>query len=666
MPKPVDRQTTYRPGLDGVRALAVGLVILFHLGVSTFRGGLLGVGIFFTLSGYLITGLLVSAWQRRRSLGLKAFWLRRARRLLPAVITLLITGMIVVLLVARDDLDRRLVEALGALCYVANWHTIAAGDSYFAQVHGPGPFDHLWSLAVEEQFYVGWPLLLGLLILATRGRMKVVAAITAVLAAGSFVLLAVLAQPGMDNTRAYEGTDTRAGGLLVGAVLALAWSGSRAVGGRPSRMATAAGQLAGLAGLAGIAWLVTHTDEDSLSLYRWGLLLLSVCTAALLVAVADSKTPLGRLFSLSPLRWLGERSYGLYLWHLPVIVFTPQDVLADHQVVRDVLQVVIAVVLAAASWRFIENPIRTRGLAGALRSARGAIRREGGQPTGRRSPALVLGASVFLPVAVLAMLFPRVLPREEPVDLAEASPVPVSAPPGSHTEAAPIPTPTPTPSPATATATVSSRTSCRTVFLIGDSTSEGLYGKTSVLSPQDDVAARLRKVGVQHFTADISGARSIIETYQDDLSGQQVVRKQVAGGYHGCWIISLGNVDAATVKKYAPDTTSIPDRITAIMSVIPNDQPVMWLTTRTMLRTGDFPADAYPPWNQALVNACDDYPNMHVFDWASAYRTGWIGPDGIHSTPTGYRHKAHLIARALAIGVPAAEPAPQDCAITVR
>lgn len=654
MPKPIDHQATYRPGLDGVRALAVVLVILFHLGVSTFRGGLLGVGIFFTLSGYLITGLLVTSWRRRHNLGLRTFWLRRARRLLPAVLTLLVTCLTVVLLVARDELDRRLVEAAAALGYVANWHTIFAGDSYFTQVHGPGPFDHLWSLAVEEQFYLVWPLLLGLLIVVTRGRTKVVAAITAALAAGSFVLLAALAHPGIDNTRAYEGTDTRAGGLLVGAALALAWSGSSATADRPSRMTTAVGQLTGLAGLAGIAWLVTTADEDSASLYRWGLLLLGVCTAALLVAVEDARTPLGRLFSLPPLRWLGERSYGLYLWHLPVIAFTPADVLVDHGVARAALQVATAVVLAAASWRFIENPIRTRGLAGALRMARGAIRIGGGGAVGR-SPVMVFGASAFLPVAVLAMLFPRVLPREVPAARAEAPPAAVSAPGDPHPRTA-----SPSPAP------VSTHTACRTVFLVGDSTSEGLYGKASVLSTQDDLAARLRQMGVQHFTADISGARSIIETYQDEPSGLQVVQRKVAAGYRGCWIIALGNVDAATVKKYAPDTTSIPDRIKAIMSVIPADQPVLWLTTRTILRTGNFPADAYPPWNRALVGSCAGHANLRVFDWAAAYRTDWIGPDGIHSTPTGYRHKARLMARALAIGFPATGPAPKDCAVVIR
>lgn len=659
MPRPVDHHTAYRPGLDGVRALAVALVILFHFGVAGFQGGLLGVGVFFTLSGYLITGLLVAGWQRRRSWGLNTFWLRRARRLLPAVVVVLVTCMAVVLITDRPDLPRRAVEALAALLYVANWHTIAVGDSYFVQVHGPGPFEHLWSLSVEEQFYLVWPLLLGLLFTLTRARIRVAAAITALLAAGSFVLLALLAHPGVDNTRAYEGTDTRAGGLLVGAVLAMLWMQPGAESSDRKRTRRVALEVLGLLGLAGIAWLVTHTNQNSLSTYRWGLALLSVCTAVVLAAVADSRTLLGRFFGLAPLRWVGERSYGLYLWHLPVIVFTPADVLAAHPVVRALVQAVIMVGLAAASWQFIEDPIRTHGLRGVLRSAKGGLRRPGREVAGHTSSGvMVLGASVFLPVAVLAMLLPRALPREPRSDVAAPPPVQAAAPSATSSGSGPART---TPSPSRP-----AHTTCSSVILVGDSTSEGLYGKASALSPEENLQGQLADVGVRRFTAEISGARSIIESYEGQPSGEQVIKQHVADGYHGCWIISLGNVDAATVAKYAPDTTSIPDRIDTVMRTIPEGQPVMWQTTRTILQNGDFRESAYPPWNQGLVKACSRYPDMRVFDWAGAYRTSWIGPDGIHATPTGYRHKAHLMAQAIALGFPAGGHAPGSCVIGIR
>ncbi len=670
MPRPVDNYTSYLPGLDGMRAVAVALVIGFHLGLGVFQGGLLGVGVFFTLSGYLITGLLIGGWRRHHDWGLKTFWVRRARRLLPAVVVLLVTCLLIVLITDRSELGRRAGQALAALCYVANWHTIYAGDSYFTQIHGPGPFDHLWSLSVEEQFYLVWPLLLAVLVIVFRARMAAVAAATALLAAGSFVLLALLAQPGMDNTRAYEGTDARAGGLLVGACLVLLWrTPAGKVPDDPRRwwgMGAALDAL-GLAALVGIGWLVKTTNQDTLSLYRWGLLVLSLATVTLLAAVAHPATLLGRIFAIAPLRWLGERSYGLYLWHLPVIVFTPADVLATRPAVRDLCQIAITVGLAALSWQVIEDPIRRHGLLGALRAARGSTARSGTSPAAgrRRSPRLV-GAALFVPVAVAVLLLPHALPREPRSALAMAPPpAPLTAAAGRTSPTVPGRTST-RPEVRAPAANIPSqlpRTECTSVFLVGDSTSEGLYGPDSALSPQQNLAGQLAEVGVRGFTAAISGARSIIESYAGQPSGEDVIKQQVNAGYRGCWIIALGNIDAATVAKYAPDTMSIAERIATVMHTIPKQSPVMWLTTRTIRTDGDFRESVYPAWNRGLLAACSSYPNMRVYDWASAYQTAWIGPDGIHATTTGYQHKAQLMARALATGFPATGSPPSTCLV---
>lgn len=672
MPRPVDNYTTYLPGLDGVRTLAVALVILFHLGVPAFQGGLLGVGVFFTLSGYLITSVLVGGWRSRKTLGLKTFWLRRARRLLPAVVALLVICMVVVLITDRADLGKRTVEASAALFYVANWHTIFAGDSYFTQIHGPGPFDHLWSLSVEEQFYLVWPLLLAFLVIVFRARMKAVAAATAVLGAGSFVLMAVLAHPSVDNTRAYEGTDARAGALLVGACLALLWLPDRKGRGGARHLPTNRVVLldaVGLAGLIGIGWLVMNTNENTFSLYRWGFLLLTFSALALVAAASHPETLLGRTFGVLPLRWLGERSYGIYLWHLPVIAFTPNDVLTSYTVLRDLIQVAVTVLLASLSWYFIEDPIRSRGLLGAMHAANGVTaRRLGTTMAVRRTPRLVVGASVFLPIAVLAMLLPHALPKEQRSDLVAMPPPPPPTVRSGPVRSTPVPSgpsrSSSVPSPSARTA--SRRTRCKSVIEIGDSTSAGLYGGESALSPADNLEGQLRDVGVRRFSAAISGARSIIESYEGQPSGEQVIEDHVRAGYHGCWILALGNIDAATVAKYAPQTTSVDERIQTVMRTIPAGQPVMWMTTRTLLTAGDFRESVYPPWNDGLVKACAKYSNMRVYDWSSAYRTAWFGPDGIHATTAGYRHKAHLMALALASAFPAEGASSSDCLVSVH
>src|SRR5947209_8515726 len=162
MPRPVEPGRSYVPGLDGIRAVAVMLVIAYHVGLPSAQGGMLGVGVFFTLSGYLITDLLLAHWSRHRSLGLKRFWLHRARRLLPAVFLLLVTVSVWVALFDASQLAPVRRQVVSAALYFANWSTIAQHGSYFARFAAPLPLDHLWSLSIEEQFYLVWPWILWL------------------------------------------------------------------------------------------------------------------------------------------------------------------------------------------------------------------------------------------------------------------------------------------------------------------------------------------------------------------------------------------------------------------------------------------------------------------------------------------------------------------------
>ena len=368
MPKPVGDSGAYIPGLDGIRALAVLAVLGYHLGLPYFSGGLLGVGVFFTLSGFLITRILLTSWSRTGTLELRRFWLHRARRLLPALGLVLAVVLVGTAFTDPDALAERWGETWSAAAYVANWHTIAAGESYFERFVGPGPLDHLWSLSVEEQFYLVWPVLL---LVALRGfgmRRRQLVYLTAGLTAGSFLLLGVLASPGFDHTRAYEGTDTRAGGILVGALLALVWDRVVAAGNLPD--VRAAAQAAGVLGLAGIAWLVVSTDDYSMQLYSYGLLLLSVCSAGLIAAVAMPGSVLGRVLGIAPMRWLGERSYGIYLWQLPIIAFLPAARLESSRLAWSVLLTVTTLLLAELSWRLVEDPVRRHGLVGAVRRVR--------------------------------------------------------------------------------------------------------------------------------------------------------------------------------------------------------------------------------------------------------------------------------------------------------
>jgi peptidoglycan/LPS O-acetylase OafA/YrhL len=460
VPQPTSPSTAYVPALDGVRALAVLAVLGYHAAVPGLEGGLLGVGVFLTLSGFLITSILLSGWERRGTFDLRTFWVHRARRLLPALGVLLATVLAVTAVVDPGALSRRWDETLAAALYVSNWTAIADGLSYAAVLGGPEPLEHLWSLAVEEQFYLVWPILLLVLLRWFRGDRGAAALATGVLALASFVWMAVLASPGLDNTRAYEGTDTRAGELLVGAALALLLGplGRRRRPGVPGRLGLDAG---GLLALGVLGWLVVSTDFWSIGLYRGGFLLLALATAVLLAAVTTPGSVLGALLGIRPLRWVGERSYGIYLWHMPVIAFSPPAQAGGPAWVHTAYYLLATFALASFSWAVVEDPVRRHGLVGALRRLQP-------QPVlrGRLAPPVLVGglAVVLGGSAVMATSAAVSGDRGGPGGTAD----------GSLVLAAPVPDGEDAAAGAGLGRAGTARTSCTSVVHVGDSTSLGL------------------------------------------------------------------------------------------------------------------------------------------------------------------------------------------------
>ena len=250
----------YVPGLDGIRAIAVLLVIAYHLNVTHAGGGMLGVGVFYTLSGYLITDLLLDSWRRHGDLRLGRFWLHRARRLLPALFLMLAAVSLWVALFDSSQLSGVRRQVWGAVLYVSNWSTIEQNGSYFARFAPPLPLDHLWSLAIEEQFYIVWPFLLLALIWFVRSRRKM-ALVTLAVAGASALAMGLVYQPGYDPTRAYEGTDTRAFGLLIGCALAMVWP-MRSVTANLGRSASKVLDGIGLAGPVSYTHLTLPTNRE--------------------------------------------------------------------------------------------------------------------------------------------------------------------------------------------------------------------------------------------------------------------------------------------------------------------------------------------------------------------------------------------------------------------
>ena len=725
MPKPVGEGQRYLPGLDGLRALAVAVVVAYHLGFSWAGGGLLGVGIFFTLSGYLITDILVGQWRARGRINLKDFWIRRARRLLPALFVVLAVVAVWAGVAYPGQLTSLRGDIVAAALYVSNWWFIAQNASYFARFGPPSPLGHLWSLAVEEQFYLAWPwiVLAGGVLLTrkmklTGGQARAVAiAVTLALATASFVALALGFHPGVDPTRAYEGTDTRAGGLLIGAALALAWPTRRARTARPAggdpatgtpiphgpaRLATALLDGAGVTGLVVIGLMIWRSSEFSPFLYQGGLLLLSVATVLVIAAVVHPATRLGRVLGVGPLRWLGVRSYGIYLWHYPVIVLTAPGANPDGAVmggVRQALTAAACVAVAALSWALIEDPVRSRRLPRAPRLATVAVTdavrwARGGWVQAVTACTMAVGVSGVAAVGTLVITSgllsqPQGTLAEDAQSgagqgLAAVGGAGKSAAIGGAASTAGTSGTEPdgpgslgtglvvtgamgsvvTAAQATADAGLAApgaayvaglpepppRTSCKSVVHIGDSTSDGLISAAYVPNAAQRIPARYNQIGVTSVHMEVVGGTSIVEEYDKQPNAYDVAKRYRSHGYNGCWVIALGTNDTADVA--VGSNVGLTQRVARMMSVIGN-QPVVWVTVRSLLSSGPYSEHNMQEWDQDLYAAARRHPNMKVYDWASVVQTPWFIDDKIHFTSAGYAARGELIADALAAAFPA-------------
>lgn len=367
------------PGLDGLRGVAVLAVVVYHFFGDALPGGFLGVDVFFVLSGFLITALLIREFGASGRISLREFWRRRARRIIPASVTVLLVATAVAGFIGGDVQVALVPQFLGSLFFANNWVQISQSHSYFADTT-PQIFMHYWSLAIEEQFYVLWPLIfLGLLWVGRRFRLHAVVA--TLLGLASVVAMTLLYNPDEDPSRVYFGTDTHAFGLLAGVVLALtmttaspwavdSWpaltppSMSGAVTRRSRITAAAAWTLGSLSFLGLLAMFVFLPDTSPVT-YRGGLLGASLLTVGVMMTVLRDAGPVARLLGLRPLRYFGERSFSLYLWHWPVVVFLRDGMQAPGSHTPDwvvgAIAVVISLLLSEASYRWVENPLRRQG-----------------------------------------------------------------------------------------------------------------------------------------------------------------------------------------------------------------------------------------------------------------------------------------------------------------
>ena len=529
-----------------------------------------------------------------------------------------------------------------------------------------------------------------------RREMWPLAGATVVLAILSAVEMAVLYHPSFDPSRIYDGTDTRAFGLLFGAALAMVWP-SRGLKADVSPAARRFIDGMGAFGLLAIVLLIWRTNEYSAFLYRGGLVLLSLATCLVVAAVAHPGGRIGRVLGVGPLRWTGVRSYGIYLWHYPVIVLTTATVVARTDLTRDFFQVVAIVIIADLSWRFIETPVRKGALGRLVAKMRSLNWNFETLPRANRIKLACIPAALL----VLTLCFVGVMPSAPSGVLAVASAPPnpqfvtattqlvgtstattAHSPPTSAGTTSPthsasgkttgaaggskqssstsVPTAVP---PRTGAGTVGHetagagvgafRTSCSEVAHLGDSTSESLISSTYLPDPAQRLGAQYARVGVSRSLMEIVGANSIVETLPGDQDGYQIAQGLVAQGYKGCWVIALGTNDTADV--YVGSNVGLAARIKRMMSVIGNE-PVLWVNVKSLLSSGPYSETDMQEWDNALLAACSAYPNMRVFNWAAMAQPQWFISDGIHYTSAGSAARSAAIADALATAFPAVTP----------
>ncbi|MEP7763663.1 acyltransferase family protein [Sanguibacter sp. 25GB23B1] len=664
--KPVAPRPSGRPprihGLDALRAVAVLAVMTFHFFPTVLPGGFIGVDIFFVLSGFLITTLLVRERVRTTTVSLRAFWVRRARRLLPALVLVVVTCTALAGVLGGDVLVGIRSQVAGALTFSSNWVYVAQGATYSDDL-SPQLFANFWSLAVEEQFYLLWPLAL-VAVYATRRSRAVGLAVTGLIGIGSAVLMAVTYQVGEDPSRVYYGTDTHLFGLMAGAFFAL-WFAPRTpeAPGRTSRWTprpiASWGRwttvLVGAASGTVLVALALALRTGSPLTYRGGLVLASLATVGV-IAVLVRGQRVARVVEKGPLEWVGRRSYGLYLWHWPLVVLVAQVLDGAHpgRASQPLVAVTATVLTFAAAWisyRFVEKPVLDHGLrtvaADVARRVRDRVdaawvERHGGWHThGRRARLAASTLLVVLLVGAVGAAFVREPARSDleaeilrGLEIADATTQQGADSPGATTSdddaevpGAPTPTPDPSPTAAAPGAGTPSPSPAPAVpaappVAVGPPPGDQV---TVIGDSVTLISAEALHVALPGVYIDAAVSRQMKTT------PEAVAALRAAGALRPYVVVSLAT------------NSTVTDRVMdeALAAIGPGHHVVL------VTGYGDRPWIG--PTNDQIRAAAARYPDVVVADWQSALAAApeGIGKDGVHPQGPGQ----DLYARTLVAGL---------------
>lgn len=600
MPKPLQKNSRYMVGLDSLRGLAILGVILYHINFNWMPGGFLGVAVFFVLSGYLITDILAIEWKRNKRIDLKNFWLRRARRLLPGMFVMLVVVLAWITIFHSSLLGKMRGDSLAALLYFSNWWYIYHKLSYFDSFNQLSPLNHFWSLAVEEQFYVVWPFIISLAFRYIKQKSRIILFIV-LGAAASALAMAILYEPGVDPSRIYYGTDTRAFSLLIGAALALIWPSSRLANKIIPKARLILDVVGGIA-LIVILVMFWKTNQYDPFLYQGGMVLLSIATALLVANLAHPASRIALFLRFRPLRWMGVRSYGIYLWHYPIIALTTPKVHAgEFSLTRAILQFVLIIVVAQISWKFIENPIRQGALRN-IRSKNWKIR-----TLALSGKLAIVGALLISSIAVFGLSTASKAKENSQKDKVES----VQAEPAKHPVAVREKSAEEPPQNKEQQEANTQSKDPLTVTAVGDSI-------------MIDIAPYLKNA-FPNIVIDAKVGRQLSKA----IPAVEQLKNQGNLGNHV--IVGLGTNGAFTKEQ-----------LVSLVQLIGNERKIVLINTRVPR-----------PWeslvNEKLKEVASEYKNVTLVDWytASAGNKAYFEPDGVHLTKAGAEAYAALVAKAV-------------------
>jgi len=589
------------PGLDGLRGIAVLAVIIYHTDVSLLVGGFLGVDVFFVLSGFLITSLLIEELTQTNTVDRARFYMRRIRRLMPALFLVLFFSVLVSGLFVLDAAYHVRRDLPWAITFVLNWSYLFFEQSYFVNISRPPLLQHLWSLSVEEQFYVIWPILLVALYkvkignLSPRVKIFIASATLAIASTAWMIYLSVTNGYPIPNdpSRVYFGTDTHAMGLLVGCAAAAMWRNEK-LNSRLTPDRTTALNALGVFSLAGLAYFFVFVSELNQFLYRGGFLALSLLTASLVLVAAHPGLKFGAFLGNPVLKWFGDRSYGIYLWHWPIFVLMRSGIdIQWAEPIAFAVKVTIVLVVADLSYRFVEMPIRNGAIGTRL-----AIWRAAGVP--RPQPRTLLASTLTIAVLTASLVGMYRVPTPDAGNLTGIGGI-------TAIDDDPIPPVVPAATPNT-DPLISAQQAEKVRKDIQNKLAPVIFGDSVVLSARDSLRSIIGKVSID---AAVSRQPKVIADRIRARRDEQRLGPNV--------VIHMGTNGIVQESDLKPILEQLRDRNRVV--VVNVQVPRVWMK----------------PTNKMISTLVKQYPNARLADWnaVSKGKKKYFAPDGVHLTKTG-------------------------------